>query len=212
MGLPAPATIYEVLTGGSQAFRDMNLQALALGGSTLVILYATPKFSPAIPAALMALLVGTFVALVTGLSVPLIGEVAQGLPTLQIESLWHMDFSQPSFIISAALTLGALGCIDTLLTAVIIDKITETKHQSNRELIGQGMGNVASAIFGGLPGAGTTMSSIVNVKAGGRTRLAGVISSLFLLAVLLGLGKYMQYVPIPVLAAILITVGLDIID
>ncbi|HNP31549.1 MAG TPA: SulP family inorganic anion transporter, partial [Nitrospirales bacterium] len=109
-------------------------------------------------------------------------------------------------------TLGALGCIDTLLTAVIVDKITETKHQSNRELIGQGMGNVASALFGGLPGAGTTMSSIVNVKAGGRTRLAGVVSSLFLLAVLLGLGKYVQYVPIPVLAAILITVGLDIID
>jgi SulP family sulfate permease len=108
--------------------------------------------------------------------------------------------------------LGALGCIDTLLTAVIVDKITETKHQSNRELIGQGLGNVVSGLFGGLPGAGTTMSSIVNVKAGGRTRLSGVISSLCLLAVLLGLGAYVQYVPIPVLAAILITVGMDIID
>ena len=212
MGLSAPSTIYGVFTGGAQALRDMNIQALALGGLTLVILYAAPKVSTTIPAALMALLVGTFVALATGLSVPLIGEVAQGLPTLQLEPLWHMDVSQPSFIISAALTLGALGCIDTLLTAVIVDKITETKHQSNRELIGQGMGNVASALFGGLPGAGTTMSSIVNVKAGGRTRLAGVVSSLFLLAVLLGLGTYVQYVPIPVLAAILITVGLDIID
>jgi len=212
MGLPAPSTIYGVLSGWPQAMREMNLQALGLGGLTLVILYATPKVSTTIPAALMALLVGTFVALVTGFSIPLIGEVAQGLPTLQLEPLWHVDVSQPSFIISAALTLGALGCIDTLLTAVIVDKITETKHQSNRELIGQGMGNVASALFGGLPGAGTTMSSIVNVKAGGRTRLAGVVSSLFLLAVLLGLGKYVQYVPIPVLAGILITVGLDIID
>ncbi|GJL70500.1 MAG: sodium-independent anion transporter [Nitrospirales bacterium] len=212
MGLSAPSTIYGVFTGGAQALRDMNLHALGLGALTLVILYAAPKVSTTIPAALMALLVGTFVALATGFSVPLIGEVAQGLPTFQLESLWHVNVSQPSFIISAAFTLGALGCIDTLLTAVIVDKITETKHQSNRELIGQGMGNVASALFGGLPGAGTTMSSIVNVKAGGRTQLAGVISSLFLLAVLLGLGKYVQYVPIPVLAAILITVGLDIID
>lgn len=212
MGLPAPSTIYGVFTGGVQALRDMNLQALALGGLTLVILYAAPKVSTTIPAALMALLVGTFVALATGFSIPLIGEVAQGLPSFQLEPLLNVDVSQPSFIITAALTLGALGCIDTLLTAVIVDKITETKHQSNRELIGQGMGNVTSALFGGLPGAGTTMSSIVNVKAGGRTRLAGVVSSLFLLAVLLGLGTYVQYVPIPVLAAILITVGLDIID
>ncbi|MGP0593396.1 SulP family inorganic anion transporter [Nitrospira sp. T9] len=212
MGLSAPSTIYGVFTGGAQALRDMNIQALALGGLTLVILYAAPKVSTTIPAALMALLVGTFLALATGLSVPLIGEVSQGLPSFQLERLLNVDVSQPSFIITAALTLGALGCIDTLLTAVIVDKITETKHQSNRELIGQGMGNVASALFGGLPGAGTTMSSIVNVKAGGRTRLAGVVSSLFLLAVLLGLGAYVQYVPIPVLAAILITVGLDIID
>ncbi|WNM60918.1 SulP family inorganic anion transporter [Candidatus Nitrospira neomarina] len=212
MGLSAPSTIYGVFTGAAQALRDMNIQALALGGLTLVILYAAPKVSTTIPAALMALLVGTFLALATGLSVPLIGEVSQGLPSFQFERLLNVDVSQPSFIITAALTLGALGCIDTLLTAVIVDKITETKHQSNRELIGQGMGNVASALFGGLPGAGTTMSSIVNVKAGGRTRLAGVVSSLFLLTVLLGLGAYVQFVPIPVLAAILITVGLDIID
>ncbi|NIS37687.1 STAS domain-containing protein, partial [Candidatus Saccharibacteria bacterium] len=91
-------------------------------------------------------------------------------------------------------------------------KLTETKHESNKELIDQGLGNIASGLFGGLAGAGTTMSSIVNVKAGGRTRLSGVMSSLFLLAVLLGLGTYAQYVPIPVLAAILITVGFDIVD
>jgi len=212
MGLKPPSTIYEVLTGWPEALRTMNLQALALGGLTLIILYAAPKLSSAIPAPLTALIVGTLVALTAGFSIPFIGEVPQGLPTLQLESLWNIDVSQPSFILSAGLTLGALGCIDTLLTAVIIDKMTETKHQSNRELIGQGMGNVASALFGGLLGAGTTMSSIVNVKAGGRTRLSGMFSSLFLLAVLLGLGKYVQYVPIPVLAAILITVGVDIID
>ncbi len=212
VGLSSPSNIIDGITGWLQAFHDMNVQAFALGALTLFILYLTPKLTTTIPATLLALLVGTLVCIFAELSVPLIGEVAQGLPSLQLEALWNLDVSQPWFILSAALTLGALGCIDTLLTAVIVDKITETKHRSDRELIGQGLGNMVSGLFGGLPGAGTTMSSIVNVKAGGRTRLAGVLSSLFLLAVLLGLGSYVQYVPIPVLAAILITVGLDIID
>ena len=212
IGLSAPSNIIEGILGWLQALQDMNFQAFALGALTLLILYTAPRLTTSIPPTLLALLVGTLVAVIAGLSVPLIGEVAQGLPSLQLNQLWHIDVSQTWFMITAALTLGSLGCIDTLLTAVIVDKITETKHHSDRELIGQGLGNMASALFGGLPGAGTTMSSIVNVKAGGRTRLAGVISSLFLLGVLLGLGAYVQYVPIPVLAAILITVGLDIID
>ena len=211
-GLPGPSTIYNVIAGLPEALREVNISALGLGALTLVILYTAPKLIPQIPATLIALITGTLVALGFGLSIPHIGEVSQGLPSLQFEVLWGVDVSEPWFIISSALTLGALGCIDTLLTAVIVDKITETKHHSNRELVGQGMGNIASAFFGGLPGAGTTMSSIVNVKAGGRTPLAGVISSCFLLAVLFGLGAYVQYVPIPVLAAILITVGVDIID
>ncbi len=212
LGLAGPSSINDVLTGLPQALGNTNIQAFGLGTLTLVILYTAPRITSAIPATLIALITGTLISLGAGLSVPLIGEVSQGLPTLQLAALGQVNWSEPWFILSAALTLGALGCIDTLLTAVIVDKITETKHQSNRELIGQGAGNMASAFFGGLPGAGTTMSSIVNVKAGGRTPLAGIISSLFLLAVLLGLGAYVQYVPIPVLAAILITVGLDIID
>ncbi len=212
MGLSSPPTIRDVLAELPQAIRDTNLQALMLGVVTLAIIYISPKITSTIPATLTALIIGTLISLGFGFSVPLIGQVSQGLPLLQLESFLHFDVSQPSFIIGAAVTLGALGCIDTLLTAVIVDKMTETKHQSDRELIGQGMGNMASAFFGGIPGAGTTMSSIVNVKAGGRTRLSGVFSSLFLLAVLFGLGQYVQYVPIPVLAAILITVGLDIID
>jgi len=212
IGLPSPTTIKGVVTGLLHDVGNMNLQALGLGALTLAILYLTPRFSTAIPATLVALIVGTLISIGSGFNVPLIGEVPQGMPDLQLGSLLSVNFSDPWFVASSAVTLGALGCIDTLLTAVIVDKITETKHNSNRELIGQGLGNIASGLFGGLPGAGTTMSSIVNVKAGGRTRLSGVISSLFLLAVLLGLGAYAQYVPIPVLAAILISVGMDIID
>ncbi len=212
IGLNAPSTISGVLLGLPQAVGDINVSALGLGVLTLVILYAAPLVTTIIPPTLIALLVGTCVSLLSGMSVPLIGAVSEGLPDFHFAVLWQMDVSQPWFVISSALTLGALGCIDTLLTAVIVDKMTETKHDSNRELLGQGVGNLTSALFGGLPGAGTTMSSIVNVKSGGRTRLSGVISSLFLLAVLLGLGTYVQYVPIPVLAAILVTVGLDIVD
>ncbi len=211
-GLDSPSTIYNVIVELPSAIGKMNLAALGLGGLTLAILFLAPKITTVVPPTLIALLVGTGVAIASGISVPLIGEISQGLPTFHLTTLSQMDFSEPWFVISAAFTLGALGCIDTLLTAVILDKLTETKHDSDRELLGQGAGNMASALFGGLPGAGTTMSSIVNVKSGGRTRVAGVISSLFLIAVLMGLGSYVRYVPIPVLAAILVTVGLDIID
>jgi sulfate permease, SulP family len=212
LGLANPKTIKAVVMGLPGNIGNTNVQALGLGVFTLAVLYLFPKVSKDVPATLVALLVGTFASITMGLDVQLIGEVPKGMPSLQLESILNVDFTHPWFIFSAALTLGALGCIDTLLTAVIIDKITETKHNSNRELIGQGIGNMVSGIFGGLPGAGTTMSSVVNVKAGGRTRLSGVISSLFLLAVLLGLGAYAKYVPIPVLAGILISVGFDIID
>ena len=212
LGLVNPKTIKAVVMGLPDNIGNTNLQALGLGVFTLAVLYLFPKVSKDVPATLVALLVGTVASITMGLNVQLIGDVPQGMPSLQLQSVLDVDFTHPWFIISAALTLGALGCIDTLLTAVIIDKITETKHNSNRELIGQGIGNMVSGMFGGLPGAGTTMSSVVNVKAGGRTRLSGVISSLFLLAVLLGLGAYAKYVPIPVLAGILISVGFDIID
>ncbi len=212
LGLVSPSTIKGVITGLPADIGNSNMMALGLGALTLAILYIAPRISSVIPATLIALIIGTLISVVTGMDVPLIGQVPQGLPAFQLQKLLDVNFSNPWFIINSAMTLGALGCIDTLLTAVIVDKITETKHESNRELIGQGVGNIASGLFGGLPGAGTTMSSIVNVKAGGRTRLSGIISSIFLLAVLLGLGTYAQYVPIPVLAAILITVGLDIVD
>ena len=212
VGLSSPKGIIKVFLNLPQALPLLNFEALALGVATLVVIFFLPKLTKAIPASLAALIIGTAISVLFGLSVPVIGEIPQGLPSLQIKELVTFDFHKIPFVLSAALTLGALGCIDSLLTAVVADQITKTRHKSNRELIGQGMGNFASAMFGGLPGAGTTMSTIVSVKAGGRTRLAGVISSLFLVGVLFGLGKYVQYVPIPVLAAILIAVGFDIID
>jgi sulfate permease, SulP family len=212
VGLSSPKDIIKVFVNLPQIFSQVHFQALALGGLALVIVFFLPKLTKAIPASLAALIVGTFVSVFFGLSVPMIGEIPQGLPSLQVEHLSNFDIHKIPFVLSAALTLGALGCIDTLLTSVVADQITKTRHKSNRELIGQGLGNLTSSLFGGLPGAGTTMSTIVSIKAGGRTRLAGVISSIFLIGILFGLAKYVQYIPIPVLAAILIGVGFDIID
>ncbi|MCP5002850.1 MAG: SulP family inorganic anion transporter [Planctomycetes bacterium] len=126
--------------------------------------------------------------------------------------LFSIDASMTWMIIQFAATIAALGAIDSLLTSVIADNITKTKHNSHRELMGQGIGNVASALIGGLPGAGATMRTIVNVNAGGKTRLSGLIHGLLLFGILVGLGKYASYIPMCVLAGILITVGIGIVD
>jgi MFS superfamily sulfate permease-like transporter len=115
-------------------------------------------------------------------------------------------------ILEAAATLAALGAIDSLLTSVIADNVTKTKHKSNQELIGQGVGNAIGGLFGGLPGAGATMRTLVNIRSGGRNKTSGIIHSLVLLVVLLGAGKYAALIPQSVLAGILITVGIGILD
>jgi SulP family sulfate permease len=212
MGLPSPKGIIKVFIGLPQVFSQLNPQALLLGGTSLFIIYFLPSLTKSIPSSLVALVVGSLISFMGDFSVPVIGDIPHGLPNFQLMHLLNFDIHQAAFVLSSALTLGALGSIDTLLTSVVADQTTKTRHNSDRELIGQGLGNLTSAMFGGLPGAGTTMSTLVSIKAGGRTRLAGIISSLFLLAVLFGLGKLVQYVPIPVLAAILIAVGFDIID
>jgi SulP family sulfate permease len=117
------------------------------------------------------------------------------------------------FIIAeAAFVLALLGSIDSLLTSLVADNMTRTRHDSNRELIGQGIGNAVAGLFGGAPGAGATMRTVVNIRTGGRTRISGMIHALLLLAVVLGLGSLASYIPHAVLAGILIKVGLDIID
>ena len=111
-----------------------------------------------------------------------------------------------------ALALSTLGVIDSLLTSIVADSITRERHDSNRELIGQGIGNAVAGLIGGLPGAGATMRTVVNIKAGGSTRLSGMIHAVFLVAVLLGLGTYTAHIPMAVLAGILMKVGVDILD
>lgn len=189
---------------------NVNLHSLLLALITMAIVFLTPaRISRIIPSPLLALLGGSLVSIAFHFQVAVIGEIPSGLP----------DFALPLFsvallpkIVPMALALAVLGVIDSLLTSVVADSMTKTKHNSNKELIGQGIGNIVASLIGGLPGAGATMRTVVNVKAGGTSRISGMTHSIFLLAILLGLGRYAALIPLPVLAGILMKVGVDILD
>lgn len=205
-------SVIEIITGIGGPLSELNWAAVWLTGVTILIIYLFPKVTKAIPSALIALLAATVAAVLMKLDVPVIGDIPAGIPELKIDGLLTIDPVHYWTIIEFAGMLAALGAIDSLLTSVIADNITKTKHNSNQELIGQGIGNMASALIGGLPGAGATMRTVVNVNAGGKTRLSGLIHGLLLVAILLGLGRFAAFIPMSVLAGILITVGIGIID
>jgi SulP family sulfate permease len=180
-----------------------------LAVATLAIIYLLPRLTRVVPSSVVALVVVTAGALLFGVDAPQIGAIPAGLPAFVLPEI---DLRQAGFIMITALELALLGAIDSLLSALLADNITKTHHASNRELIGQGIGNMAAALVGGLPGAGASIRTIVNVESGGRTRLSGVIHGLFLLAVLLGLSSVVQHIPNAVLAGILVAAGLSCID
>ena len=211
-GQTSPKKVLDVITNIVDVISIINWEAMIIASSTIAIIYLFPKITKAIPSTLVALISMTIVTTFIGLEVPVIGTIPSNLPELKIGAIASIHASDITLIIELALTLALLGAIDSLLTSVIADNITKTKHHSNRELVGQGIGNIMASCIGGLPGAGATMRTLVNVNAGGQTPLSGVIHGVLLLAILLGLGNYAQVIPIPVLAGILITVGVGIID
>lgn len=211
MGLASPKSIVEVFKQLPTGLQSINIEAVLVAGATITVIYIFPKFTKAVPSSLVALLAVTIIANWAELDVPLIGEIPSGIPELQI-SQFSLSGLSLTLIIELALTLALLGAIDSLLTSVIADNVTKTKHDSNKELIGQGIGNMVAGAIGGLPGAGATMRTLVNVNAGGKTRLSGIVHGGLLLFVLLGAGVYAAQIPLAVLAGILITVGIGIID
>jgi SulP family sulfate permease len=186
--------------------------AAAFGFATLVIMFFMPRaISQIIPTPLFALLAITLAVFLIdpGPGVSVLGNIPTGLPAVQMPTLTVGLL--PGMLKSAAI-LALLGTIDSLLTSLVADNITRTHHKSDRELIGQGIGNAISGLFGGLPGAGATMRTVVNVRAGGRTPLSGALHAVVLLAIVLGLGPLASHIPYVVLAGILIKVGIEIID
>lgn len=211
-GLSSPKSIMDVVSSLGSILTSMNFQAVTLALSTILIIYLFPRITKAVPSTLVALIVLSIVSTSLGLHVPIIGDIPQGLPDVHIDTLLAMDWHHPMVIVIPALTLAALGAIDSLLTSVVADNMTKTQHNSNKELIGQGIGNTVAGLIGGLPGAGATMRTVVNINAGGKSNLSGVVHGVILLVVLLGAGAYAKLIPLPVLAGILITVGIGIID
>jgi SulP family sulfate permease len=199
----------QAVAGLPAALANLNPASLGLGLLTVAIIYLLPRVSKAVPAALMALLVATVISETMSLQVNKIGDISVGLPSLRF--ILPTPGALPSILV-LALTLAILGSLDTLLGSVVVDRITSTRHDSDKELVGQGIGNTMSGLFGGLPGAGATMRTLLNIRVGGRTGLSGVIHSCLLTGILLGLSKYAALIPLPVLAGILVTVGLGIID
>jgi len=211
-GLSSAKSTWLVLQDLPRLFTDFNVNALLLGLLTVIIYYVFPYISKAIPSALVALVVASVASFFLNWDVPLIGEIPSGLPSLQVDGIFSIDASAYSLILEYAIVLAVLGSIDSLLTSVIADNMTKTKHNSNRELIGQGIGNAIAGILGGIPGAGATKGTVININSGGKTRLSGTIHGLFLLAVLLGLSKLAAYIPLSVLAGLLIPIAFKIID
>lgn len=191
-------------------FTDPVYAAVIVGLVTLGIVYLTPeRIGKLIPPPLLALLVGTSLATLFFPDAPVIGSIPQGFPMLIVPAM-HLDAI--TLAIEGAVVLALLGSIDSLLTSLVCDNMTRTQHNSKRELIGQGIGNMVSGLFGGLPGAGATMRSVINVRTGGRTPISGAFHALVLVAVLVGAGPLAERIPLAVLGGILLKVGVDIID
>ncbi|WP_051326745.1 SulP family inorganic anion transporter [Aliagarivorans taiwanensis] len=195
-----------------ELIRNMHFGEFLLGMMTLgVLLFMPSKYKKLIPPQLVALVAVTLISIVLfgGMDIRRIGEIPSGLPSI----VWPtFSFGLISEMLVDALVLGTLGCIDTLLTAVIADSLTRNEHDSNRELIGQGIANTVSGLFGALPGAGATMGTVVNVQVGARSPLSGIVRALILLLVVLWLAPLIEPVPLAVLAGIALFVGLNILD
>ena len=195
-----------------QLIANINPLETLLAGLTVAILFLCPRqIKKNFPPQLLALIVGTIIStfLLGNAEIRTIGEISVGLPSLQLPSFAP---SQLREMIIDGLVLGMLGCIDALLTSLVADSLTRTEHNSNKELIGQGIGNLVSGLFGGLPGAGATMGTVVNIQAGGKTALSGLTRALVLLVVVLGLSQYLTGIPTAVLAGIAFKVGINIVD
>ncbi len=210
LGGPAVNSPLEALLTLRDAAAGANLQSVVLAGMTMGIVFFTPpRITRVLPSPLIALLAGTALASGLAFSVPTIGDIPSGLPELRLPSF---SLATASRVLMLGITVAVLASLDSLLTSLVADSLTKTRHNSNRELIGQGLGNMAAALAGGIAGAGATMRTVINIKSGARGRFSGAVHALFLLAVLLGMGPFISRVPMAVLAGILVKVGVDILD
>ena len=195
-----------------RAIKNIKWLELVLALGTIFIIYGFKRITKVVPSTLVALVVMSGIAFGFGLDYKPISEIPGELPIPKWEIFTGFKLGNLTPYIFTALTLSLLGAIDSLLTSVVADNMTKTKHKPNRELVGQGIGNSIAAIFGGIPGAGATIRTVVNINAGGKTKLSGMIAGVMLLIIMLLLGPVASKIPAAVLAGILITVGIGVMD
>ena len=195
-----------------RALQNINWLELILALATIFIIYGFKRITTKVPSTLVALIVVSGIAVGFGLDYRTIQEIPSGIPQIKWEIFSGFSLSSITPYVFTALTLALLGAIDSLLTSVVADNMTKTKHNPNKELVGQGIGNSIAALFGGIPGAGATIRTVVNINAGGKTKLSGMIAGVMLLIIMLGLGPIASKIPAAVLAGILITVGIGVMD
>ena len=212
LGQKASGGVIGTLTSLPSLVAGIQPMELALALITVAILWFTPSgIKKFCPPQLLALVLGTLlsVTLFQDAGLKTIPAFNAELPTLQMP---NFSGGQMRLMFVDAAVLGMLGCIDALLTSVVADSLTRTEHDSNKELVGQGLANIASGLFGGLPGAGATMGTVVNIQAGGRSALSGLVRALILMVVVLAAAPLASMFPLAVLAGIALKVGIDIID
>lgn len=195
-----------------RALSHINYLELILALLTIAIIYGFKKITTAVPSTLVALIVVSGGAFLLNFDYRPIEEIPSGFPIPNLEIFTGFKLSAITPYLFSALTLAFLGTIDSLLTSVVADNLTKTKHNPKKELIGQGIGNSIAALFGGIPGAGATIRTVVNINAGGKTRLSGMVAGVLLLVILLAIGPIASKIPAAVLAGILVTVGIGVMD
>jgi len=206
---PEKSGIFGAMEAIPGAITSPNMIAVGLSALTLAIVFFWPKkIGKFLPGTLAALIIATIVGLLIP-GAPLLGEIKAGLPSFLLPTF---SGSTVLLVVKAAIVLAVLGAIDSLLTSLVADNVTRTRHNPNQELIGQGIGNTIAGFFGALPGAGATMRTMVNIRTGGVTKISGMIHGLVLVAIVLVAAPLAAKIPNAVLAGILVKVGFDIID
>ncbi|MBF0281647.1 MAG: SulP family inorganic anion transporter [Zetaproteobacteria bacterium] len=210
LGAASDSSVLHILLQLPHTLAGTDLASLFLAASALAIVLWTPSaVSRRVPSPLIALIVLTPLSALLDLPVSMIGEIPSGFPDL----VWpSFSLDQINVIVPLAFTIALLGTIDTLLTSIVADSLTQTRHRPDRELMGQGVGNALCAFAGAIPGAGATMRTVVNIKSGGTSHLSGMSHAVVLLLIVLFFAPFASAIPLAVLAGILIKVGLDILD
>ena len=208
LGHPATGNAEAAFRSLSYSFANLNWAAIGIGCVTLVLIYILPRIRRSFPRAIVAIVLATAIAKILNLELPTIGNIPRSMPVFRLPVF---DWQVMKIIIAPAMALAVVGLLDSLLTSLVADRITKHRHESNRELIGQGLGNCVAGLFGGLPGAGATIRTEININSGGRTPLSGVSYSILILASMVFLGPWLKDVPMACLAAVLFKAAIDII-